>query len=395
MSRWPPLPGPNGPLWLDHGQADNPLRPWDAADKALLLRAPADAQHIAVLGARWGALVCGLAGRVGLVVCDSEAGRRAIASNLQTSATPPEGPAERPAPAMVHAATTPRWLRTDLDPWADADRGEGACAFDALVLRCEGGIDLLRWRLRRATALAAPGAPVLVATRDWSKGIARAVADVVGTEPLVRGVGKARLACAVVPRASNETAPPPPWRSWSGPDGARLKSLPGVFAHGHLDVGAAALLAALPATFAGLDVVDLACGAGPLGVAAAARGAKHVVFTDDSTRALASAQASWSSSLGGTDRAVATFTPADAGDQIATATADVVLCNPPFHQGRAQTAHLAEAMLQHARRILRPGGGLWLVANRHLQHERRARRFFQRVRVESDDGRFVVVSARR
>ncbi|WOI56418.1 class I SAM-dependent methyltransferase [Palleronia sp. LCG004] len=46
-----------------------------------------------------------------------------------------------------------------------------------------------------------------------------------------------------------------------------------------------------------------------------------------------------------------------------------VICNPPFHKGRAGTPDLGRAFLANAARILEPRGTLWLVANRHLPYE--------------------------
>ena len=48
---------------------------------------------------------------------------------------------------------------------------------------------------------------------------------------------------------------------------------------------------------------------------------------------------------------------------------DVILTNPPFHQGRATDPDLGRRFLTSAAAALRPGGQLWIVANRHLPYE--------------------------
>ncbi len=48
---------------------------------------------------------------------------------------------------------------------------------------------------------------------------------------------------------------------------------------------------------------------------------------------------------------------------------DAVICNPPFHQGRAAEPALGVSFIQKAADILKPNGNLWLVANRQLPYE--------------------------
>lgn len=49
---------------------------------------------------------------------------------------------------------------------------------------------------------------------------------------------------------------------------------------------------------------------------------------------------------------------------------DVVVANPPFHEGREVALQLGEAFLAAGARLLRPAGRLWIVANRTLPYER-------------------------
>ncbi|MFT4715464.1 MAG: 16S rRNA (guanine1207-N2)-methyltransferase, partial [Paracoccaceae bacterium] len=56
-------------------------------------------------------------------------------------------------------------------------------------------------------------------------------------------------------------------------------------------------------------------------------------------------------------------TLADAGQY------DTVICNPPFHQGRAAEPAIGIEFIRKAAQILKPNGSLWLVANRQLPYE--------------------------
>ena len=48
---------------------------------------------------------------------------------------------------------------------------------------------------------------------------------------------------------------------------------------------------------------------------------------------------------------------------------DVIVSNPPFHQGRADQPELGQTFISAAANALEPNGSLWLVANRHLPYE--------------------------
>ena len=56
----------------------------------------------------------------------------------------------------------------------------------------------------------------------------------------------------------------------------------------------------------------------------------------------------------------------DAGSEIADASADVVLLNPPFHLGSSVHTGAATRLFEAAARILRPGGELFTVYNSSL-----------------------------
>ncbi|MCO4763146.1 MAG: methyltransferase [Myxococcales bacterium] len=360
-----------GTFDLSTGQAGSRLKAWDAADLALL-RLEFPASNIAVVGARWGALVVPLWPRIGTVVIDSAAGRAAIERN-------------RSHQGNVPPDHLPRFL-SDLVPWHTGH--------DAVLMRVPQSVDLFDWQLARACHMAQPGAPIAMAAMasTWSGGHTDVIHRLLGSQVSIRGEGKARVAHGVVPH--QPPAPDEadlPWVSTQGPDGEQLFSLPGVFSHSRVDPGARALLSALPKRMS--HVVDLGCGNGILGLAAKRRGAQTVTFTDDSARAIAAAEETWRAA--GLTAADARFVHCDAGADVPEGEADVVLCNPPFHQGRAQTLHIVDAMLLRSRKLLRRGGRLLMVGNRHLRHERRAAGVLAGVRVVADDGRFSVIVARR
>ncbi len=114
------------------------------------------------------------------------------------------------------------------------------------------------------------------------------------------------------------------------------------------------------------DAIDLGCGTGILAVALAkARPALRVVGTDQSAAAVASARATVAAN-DMVDRV--TVVRDDAMSSAADNSADLVVCNPPFHVGAAVHTGSAIKMFTETGRVLRPGGELWAVYNSHLNY---------------------------
>ncbi|HOU12676.1 MAG TPA: methyltransferase [Anaerolineae bacterium] len=169
----------------------------------------------------------------------------------------------------------------------------------------------------------------------------------------------------------------------------RLVSYAGAFAAERLDDGAAALIAGMRIT-PGARVLDLGCGTGVVGLAALRQGAR-VTLTDVSARAVVSARETLAAN-GYPDAAVA---HACGAVTIETATCDVVVANPPFHQGRDIHFEVARMFIQEAARVLKAGGALYLVANVFLDYEAWLRGCFNKVQSVWENRRFRVWEARK
>jgi 16S rRNA (guanine1207-N2)-methyltransferase len=74
---------------------------------------------------------------------------------------------------------------------------------------------------------------------------------------------------------------------------------------------------------------------------------------------------------------------------------DVVVTNPPFHQGKATDLTVPLQFIADAHAHLRVGGRLYLVANRTLPYEQAIAERFGTVRTLHDGRRFKVLSAIR
>lgn len=164
----------------------------------------------------------------------------------------------------------------------------------------------------------------------------------------------------------------------------RLVSYTGVFAPNRLDDGAAALIAGMQIP-SGARVLDLGCGTGLVGLAALRRGAR-VTLMDISARAVRSAQETLAAN-GFNNIPVA---HACGVATTETATFDVVITNPPFHQGHGLHFETTQFFIEEAARVLRAGGRLYLVANAFLGYEPWLRAHFGKVQQVWNDRRFCV-----
>jgi 23S rRNA (guanine1835-N2)-methyltransferase len=169
-----------------------------------------------------------------------------------------------------------------------------------------------------------------------------------------------------------------------------------VFARDKLDIGTRALLPhvtqAAAALASGARVLDLACGNGVLGLAVlAANSHLELTFSDVSSQAVISAATNAAREF---PHSAFAFRHAD-GIAADGGEFDLILLNPPFHEGGVVGDHIALALFAAARRHLRPGGRLLMVGNRHLGYHRSLGRFFPQVRQLDANPKFVVLAASR
>lgn len=163
----------------------------------------------------------------------------------------------------------------------------------------------------------------------------------------------------------------------------------GVFAGINLDIGTRELLAVLDQTPASAStIIDFGCGTGVLAVTIARlRPKATVIASDQSAAAVLSAQATMAiNDLA--DRV--TVVRDDALASHSDASADVILFNPPFHSGAAVHSDTSMRLFEDAARVLKKGGELWVVANRHLGYQTHLTRIVGETREVSRSPKFTV-----
>ncbi|MFB8210537.1 methyltransferase [Streptomyces sp. NPDC056010] len=358
----------------------DPFRAWDAADAYLLqhLEEAVDVSgNVVVIGDRWGALSTVLAAHHPVQISDSYLGQRATAANLERNGLP----------AGAVRLMSPR----DTPP----DR------VDVLLVRVPKSLALLEDQLHRI-APAVHAGTVVVGTgmvKEIHTSTLNLFERIIGPTRTSLAVRKARLIHCTPDPALPRTPSPWPLRYALPPDagaaaGRTVTNHAGIFCADRLDIGTRFFLKHLPDRSGPDRVVDLGCGNGVLGLAAAlANPDATVTFVDESYQAVASAEATFRDNAGPDDRA--RFVVGDGLAGAEPGSADLVLNNPPFHSHQATTDATARTMFHGARRALRPGGELWVVANRHLGHHTTLRRVFGNCATVAGDPKFVVLRAVR
>ena len=176
--------------------------------------------------------------------------------------------------------------------------------------------------------------------------------------------------------------------------GEQFHSRPGVFAWDRVDAASAMLAAALPNDLHG-RVADFGAGWGYLSMQVLAR-CPNVAALDlyeADARALALARENLADAPG-SERNVPVNRHWHDVTQGVAERFDAIVCNPPFHAlGRGDRPDIGRAFITAAANALKPGGRLWLVANRHLPYEYALGEGFAQVSTLAQNGGFKIVEA--
>jgi 16S rRNA (guanine1207-N2)-methyltransferase len=166
-----------------------------------------------------------------------------------------------------------------------------------------------------------------------------------------------------------------------------LWTQPGVFSWDRPDPGSDLLIAALPALSG--QGADLGCGVGVLARAVlASPKVTGLQLVDLDRRAVEAARRN-------VEHPRAQFHWADARSGPELAGLDFVVMNPPFHDTGLEDKALGQTFIRRAHAVLRSGGVLWMVANRHLPYEAVLGERFGRVTPKGEGKGFKIYEARK
>lgn len=173
--------------------------------------------------------------------------------------------------------------------------------------------------------------------------------------------------------------------------GTGLYSQPGLFSWKTIDPGSRLLAGQLPDDLAGRGA-DLGAGYGYLSreLLARSRRIAELHLFEAEKKALDAAERNLADHAG---KAALHFHWADVTAGLPVNRLDFVIMNPPFHAGREAVSALGKAFVRAALEALKPGGRLFLVANRHLPYEGEINAMSGRVEGQSEGGGFKVIRA--
>ncbi|MFD2164859.1 methyltransferase [Thalassotalea euphylliae] len=365
------------PIHLDRfppAQINRSLQAWDAADELLLNHLSeqailAEQTHVLVFNDSFGALALALTGYKVTVVSDSYVSHQGIRFNAEQN-------------------------NLDIDELTIIDSmAELPKDVDIILYKIPKINALLQHQLNAIAQTYSQRVNFIAAARakDIHKSTLQIFEKSLGETKTSLAVKKARLVFSVIENSGSKEGQKTTWQEPTSK--LTLTNLANVFSRESLDIGARFLLEHLPNVGSQQQVIDLGCGNGVLGLAVLAQTADaRVTFKDESFMAVASAR----------ENVVLNF-PAlieqcqfEADDCLAASpknSADIILCNPPFHQQHAVTDHIAWQMFKDAKRILKVGGELRIIGNRQLGYHVKLKRLFGNCQTISANKKFVILSS--
>ncbi|MFC4222289.1 class I SAM-dependent methyltransferase [Lysinibacter cavernae] len=364
-------------------EAEN-LFAFDAADRLLLdetaeQRASTPLEQIVVIGDRYGALtLAALHDRVGdtgttgaiRVFQDGLSGQRALAANAAR-------------------------LGIDATPIRELPLGESLLNQATLVLlQLPRSLDALD-EIADAVARYAPQATLVAGGRikHLSLGMNDVLLRSFGSVQASRARQKSRLLTATDAREVSETSLPFPRITRDAELGIEICAFGAAFAGAKVDPGTRLLLSVIDGAAEASRIIDLGCGTGVIAtVLAQRRPTASIIATDQSAAAVRSATETVGRAGVG-DRV--TVLRDDGLDSQPAESADLIVLNPPFHMGATVHVGIAHKLFEHAARVLRPGGELWVVYNSHLGYRPTLERLIGPTKQVARDRVFTVTSSVR
>lgn len=382
----------------------------DASDRLILAEAAddlaavfAEPAAVVVLEDHYGALTLGAATQAGLV--DIRVHQDALSGELALAANAAEAGlsgvyrsldlgAELLQGARVVLMQLPRSLSALDELAADiathADPSVRVYAGGRVKHMTPAMNEVLRRHFGEVTAsLAAQKSRVLIASKPLAAAQDAADAALVAAPAI--GVDVASDAAAA---ASDAAAPEWPHRAVHADLGLTVCAHGAAFAGTTIDIGTRYLLEFIDRMKPDVQTaIDLGCGTGVLATAIArARPAIHVIASDQSAAAVASARAT-AEANGVADRI--TVVRDDALQSQPDASAELIVLNPPFHIGNSVHAGIALKLFEDAARVLKPGGELWTVWNTHLGYRSALNRIVGPTRQVGRNTKFTVTVSTR
>ncbi|MGF1775622.1 methyltransferase [Vibrio nomapromontoriensis] len=350
------------------------LQAWDAGDEYLITHIEEQNlnrdQHILVLNDNFGALSCWLSSHhIVTTVSDSFISQQGIHANL----------------AHNHCAEIN--VIASVDNWPKN--------VNLIIMQIPRNNRYLTWQLSQIRALYGDTCQVIAVNRakEIHSSTLKLFERHLGHTTTSLAWKKHRLVFSV----GDQPNPPhvDPYTTWQvEEESMTLSNLPNVYSGESLDLGARFFLPHLPSHTKYRDIVDLGCGNGVLSVKLRLLNPEATITSvDESYMAVESAKNNVSLNRLSIEKA--RFVANNCLDGFSAESQDLVVCNPPFHQQQAITDHIAWQMFCDAKHVLRTGGELLVIGNRHLGYDKKLEKLFgkRQVKLVATNAKFVILQA--
>ncbi|MEQ3696635.1 MAG: methyltransferase [Pseudomonadales bacterium] len=345
---------------------DSSLRAWDAADELVLSwldEHSAQQTPALILNDSFGAISLGSNGATSV----SDSKLSAIATELNARKNDLSIPELIDAVSPIKAAPGP------------------------VVVKIPKSMDLLAYQLRLLRAVLTEGQAVVgtAMVKHLPKRAIELFEQIIGPTTTSLAKKKARLVFSHLD--SSLEIPPLPNNKFNY-EGRQYESHANVFSSKSIDIGTRFLLQNLPHLPERGQIADLGCGNGIIGIECALRSpASEIHFFDESSMAIDSARGNWQRLVGETN--TAHFNWVDTLGNSPAGCFDLVINNPPFHQGQVIGDFLAWNMFTASLRCLKVRGQLVIVGNRHLNYHGKLKKLFGNCETIASNAKFVVLRA--
>lgn len=355
---------------------NDPLQAWNAGDEYLINHMASftidEDSHILILNDNFGALSCWFSPLCKVTtMSDSYVSHQAIKNNLSNNHCP-----------EITLLSTLDELPADVD---------------VVLMQIPHNARHLKWQLT-ALRQALPAHCQIIAV-DKAQDIRTATLNTfthyLGQTTTSLAWKKHRLVFSI-PDSKNLASMPAPL-VWSVPEhDLTISNLANVFSAESLDIGARFMLDHLPQDNNLESILDLGCGNGVLSVKLAKLNPQaEITSVDESYMAVASAHTNLCELNNLADSKRFNLVTNNCLDGFDANQFDLVVCNPPFHQQKTITDHIAWQMCQDAKRVLKVGGKLLLIGNRHLRYDIKLAKLFKKSHVTTvaANNKFVILQA--
>ncbi len=363
-----------------HREKDT-LRAWDAADEYILNHL-ADEEitlsgNILILNDSFGALSTALAAHQPAMMSDSFLAEQGLKQNLLQNGL------EEAQVRFLNSLETP-------------DK-----PLDLVLLKIPKSHSMLEEQLHRIRPFVHAGTKIIAGamTKLVHTNTLKLFERIIGPTKTSLAVKKARLIFSDVADLKLPDNPYPLTLDLKGEQFTRnhytLSNHANVFSRESMDIGSRFFLQTLQQEKVGSDealsIVDLGCGNGVVGVIAAERFPNaQLHFVDESYMAVDSARINFQRAF---PEREACFTATDCLAGLEANSADLILNNPPFHQQNVVGDFIAQQMFRESKKVLKKGGALWVVGNRHLGYHAALKRLFGNCTLVASNKKFVVLKA--